>query len=74
MRKAYIAKYPLNKDENDLDEIILFQDTCWSEKLSVEWDKLVSKRKPNEPMLQGWYFDENQVNCMATTNQPFKLD
>lgn len=72
-RKAYIAKYPLNSKGNDLDEVILFSDTYWSEMLRHEWNKLVEVRKPSDPMLQAWYSDENLVTCVATTNQPFKL-
>ena len=73
MRKAYIAKYPLAKNGDNLDEIILVQDTYWSPKLSKAWDGLMATRKASEPMLQGWYSDDYQTTCMATTNQPFKL-
>jgi hypothetical protein len=72
-RRAYIAKYPLNEKGNDLVETILFKDTFWSPMLSQKWDELVAARKPGEPMLQAWYCDENQVNLMAGTDQPFKL-
>lgn len=73
-RKCYIAQYPKNLAGNDLDEIILKQDTYWSNEISVFWYELIANRKPSEPMLQAWYSDENDVRCLATTNQPFKLD
>lgn len=49
--------------------------------MSAEWDRLVTERvaripegrASGEPMLQGWYTDENGVECIATTNQPFRL-
>ena len=76
-RRAYIARYPLDETGNNLKEEILAEDTYWSPKLSNIWDKLVEEREPNwktAPMLQAWYYDENQTDLVATTNQPFKLD
>jgi hypothetical protein len=74
MRKAYIARYPLNESGNDLNEEIIATDYFWSSILSAEFDRLTLNRHPKEPMIQGWYSDEYQVVCMATTNQPFKLE
>jgi hypothetical protein len=74
MRKCYIAKYPLNKNGNDLDEIILLQNTHLTDEINHLWDDLIKNRNKNDPMIQIWYSDENQVICMATTNQPYKLD
>jgi len=73
-RKAYIAKYPLDETGNDLKEIILFSDSYWSPFLRNKWNELISNRNPADPMLQGWYSDDNQVDIMASTNQPFILD
>lgn len=72
-RKCYIAKYPLNKEGNDLDEVILKCNTYCSPDMRKFWDELVAVRNPQDPMLQMWYSDEYQVDCLATTNQPFKL-
>lgn len=82
-RRCYIARYPLNQAGNDLNEEILFEDTYWSPAVNAEWDRLVAKRitritpeqrYSREPMLQAWYVDCNGVECIAQTNQPFKLD
>ena len=73
MSKAYIAQYPLNKEKNDLDEIILKQDTYWSPEMSKFWDGLIQNRKDSEPMIQGWYSNNFQTICIASTNQPYKL-
>ncbi len=74
MRKSYVAIYPLNESGNDLDEQIVMQDSYWSAKLNAEFDRLTIARNPKSPMVQGWYSDNQQVVCMATTNQPFQLD
>lgn len=74
MRKCYIAKYPLNSSKNDLDEIILKSDSYYSPDMRRFWDELIAKQKNNDPMLQIWYSDENQVECLGSTNQPFRLD
>ena len=76
-RKCYIARYPLSADGKNLDEIILFQDTYYSPAIREKWEELVAAREANwktEPMLQCWYADSESVECMAQTNQPFKLD
>jgi hypothetical protein len=73
-RKCYIARYPLSTDGKNLDEIILFRDTYYSPAIREKWDELIDIRKPSDPMLQCWYADSEQVECMAQTNQPFKLD
>lgn len=73
IRRAYIARYPLASEGNDLTEEILIRDTYWSPKLRAEWTRLASERNPNEPMLQAWYADAYCVTCLAETNQPFKL-
>ena len=73
-RKCYIARYPLNAARNDLDEIILIEDTYYSPRINAEWDRLVVERDRSDPMLQCWYSDADQVSCMAQTNQPFQLD
>lgn len=72
-RRAYIARYPINANGNELDEEIIATDTYWSPRLSETFDRLAAARGKREPMLQGWYTDENGVECMATTNQPFRL-
>lgn len=79
--KAYIAAYPFNAKDNTLDEEIIATDTYWSPALRKIWDSLITKRISNitgkyskEPMIQAWYFDDNFAQCMATTNQPFKLE
>ena len=74
MRKCYIAKYPLSEDGKDLKEVILKKDAYFTEEISQCWDDLVSRRQSNEPMLQCWYSDKYQATCLASTNQPFKLD
>lgn len=82
-RRCYIARYPLNPAGNDLDEVILFKDSYYSQAVEKEWDRLVAERISRipagqrysvEPQLQCWYSDEQEVVCMAQTNQPFKLD
>ncbi len=76
-RRCYIARYPLAESGNDLNEVILCEDTHYSPTIRAEWDRLVAEREPNwrtAPMLQCWYSDPFEVVCMAQTNQPFRLD
>jgi hypothetical protein len=71
---AYIAKYVLVKSGNDLREVVLMHGSYWSPALNVEFERLVSMRQFQDPMLQGWYYDNHQANLMRTTNQPYCLD
>lgn len=71
---AYIAKYELDESGNDLREMVIARDSYWSPTLSAEWDRLTAVRQSSEPMLQGWYHDDYNVQCMASTNQPYTLD
>jgi len=73
-RRAYIARYTLDADGQNLIETILATDEYWSRELSEKWDSLIKLRRAYEPMLQAWYSDADQVTCMATTNQPYILD
>lgn len=70
---AYIAKYELDESGDDLREVVLARDSYWSPALDEKFDRLVQARQPEEPMLQGWYHDGYNVQCMASTNQPYKL-
>lgn len=72
-RRCYIARYPLDASGDNLKEEILFEDTHYNGKMMLAWLELIAKRKPSEAMLQMWYTDGNQVDCLATTNQPFHL-
>ncbi len=75
-RRCYIARYPLNESGDDLREEILAEDTYYSPLIRAEWDKLVAEREPNwktAPQLQCWYVDQNRAECLAQTNQPFRL-
>jgi len=69
---AYVARYPLVNGE--LQEEIILRDTHWSDKLEKKFDELASARKPTDPMIQGWFSSEEIVFCLATTNQPYKLE
>lgn len=72
-RFAYVARYPLDESGDDLREEIVARDTYWSPELDATFDRLAAARQPGDPMVQGWYADENEVACMATTPQPFRL-
>lgn len=75
-RRCYIARYPLADSKDDLREEILFEDTYYSPAVRDKWDELWALREPNrktEPQLQCWYVDQNGVQLMASTNQPFKM-
>ena len=72
--RAYIARYSLNEEKNNLIEKILMEDAFVSQRLLDEFDRLAKVRKPNEPMLQLWYYNKYQVELCAWTNQPYKLD
>lgn len=59
-RRAYIAEYP------DPDtEVILFEDTYWSPRLSAQFDALVGDRPIGSPLIQAWYYDPYQTTCMG---------
>ena len=73
MRRCYIARYPLAHGGNDLNEEVLARDTWWSPGLRAQWETLTNARKPGDPMLQAWYTDTDQVVCLASTGQPYKL-
>lgn len=64
----------MNEEKTDLKEEILMEGICWDREMEAFWDKEISKRNQNDPMMQCWYVDYNGVKLMATTNQPFKLD
>lgn len=69
MRNAYIAMYPPDKTYDER-EVVIARDYYWSTKLSELWDRLMSAREPGDPMLQGWYSDDESVFCMASTGLP----
>lgn len=69
--KCYLARYPLV--DGELKEEILIENTHFTKEIEKKWDELVAVRQPNEPMLQIWFSSDEQVTCLATTNQPYKL-
>jgi hypothetical protein len=73
MKRCYVARYPLAHGGNDLNEVILARDTWWSPDLRARWEALTGTRKLGDPMLQAWYADTDQVVCVASTDQPYKL-
>lgn len=70
---AYIARYELDESGDDLREVVLMRDSYWSPALDAEFDRLALLRQSSEPMLQGWYHDDHNVQLIASTNQPFPL-
>jgi len=72
-RFAYVARYPLSDDGKDLIEVIIARDSFWSPKLNAAFDEAVKNRRTSDPMVQGWYSDQDQATLIASTNQPFPL-
>lgn len=62
-RQAYIAKY-----DSEGNETVLMRDSFWSPRLQAELDHLAQTARIGTPLIEGWYYDEYQVECMGRIN------
>ena len=59
-RRAYIAQY-----DADGNETILMRAPYWNADISAEFDRLAASARLGTPVIEGWYSDDYQVECMG---------